>query len=263
MMKSHQDRLKRENQKRSILIGASVLVFIVLISYFLHTGLQNGFQIFGRQVWKAGNGTSSFFSNISYVFHTKKTLEDENNLLKQELLEAQTRLTDRETLYQENLALKETLNRKFEGNFVLATVLAKPNVSLYDTLVLDIGQDSGILEHAEVFAYGSVLIGEIESMSSKTSTVKLFSTPGNKFTARITGTNVDVDVVGRGGGNFEMTLPRDVIVPPGTEIFIPGIIPHVIGLSGKTISDERDPFQKIILTTPININELNIVLVRK
>lgn len=263
MMKSHQDRLRKENRKRSILIGAFVLVFIILISYFLHSSLQNGFQIFGRQIWKAGNNTDNFISKISYIFKTKKSLEEENSLLKQELLEAQTRNTDRETLYQENLALKDTLGRKPEGNFVLATVLAKPNVSLYDTLILDIGQDEGIQEKAEVFAYGSVLIGEVESMSSKTSTVKLFSTPGNKFTARVTGTNVDVDVVGRGGGNFEMTLPRDVIVPPGTEIFIPGIVPHVIGLSGKTISDERDPFQKIILTTPININELNIVLVRK
>jgi hypothetical protein len=47
------------------------------------------------------------------------------------------------------------------------------------------------------------------------------------------------------------------------EVLLPGIKPAVVAIVAKSITDARDPVQTFILTSPININELNWVQVVK
>jgi hypothetical protein len=72
-----------------------------------------------------------------------------------------------------------------------------------------------------------------------------------------------MEVVGRGGGNFEMTLPRDFILEKGTNVHLPGINSFILGVSETIISDPRDPFIKALLVSPVNIQELKFVEVEK
>ena len=66
-------------------------------------------------------------------------------------------------------------------------------------------------------------------------------------------------LVGRGGGNFEMVIPKDFVLNKGDEVTLAGIIPRVVGIVQMTISDPRDLFTKALLTTPANILELKFV----
>jgi len=75
--------------------------------------------------------------------------------------------------------------------------------------------------------------------------------------------NIFMQVVGRGGGNFEIILPRDLIVQKGTEVVLPGIKPFVLGIVKSFISDPRDSFQKALLVSPVNIQEIKFVEVEK
>ena len=66
-------------------------------------------------------------------------------------------------------------------------------------------------------------------------------------------------MIERGGGNFEMILPRDFILERGSVVTLPGIFPYVVAIVDTIISDPRDSFAKILLTSPINIQELKFV----
>jgi len=68
-----------------------------------------------------------------------------------------------------------------------------------------------------------------------------------------------MEVAGRGGGNFEMIVPRDFTIVKGDVALLPGIFPYVLGVVEIIISDPRDPFIKALLVSPVNIQELKFV----
>ena len=71
--------------------------------------------------------------------------------------------------------------------------------------------------------------------------------------------NLSMELVGRGGGNFEMIMPKDITLQKGDQVALPGIIPHVVAIAETIISDPRDPFTKALLTSPVNIQALKFV----
>lgn len=250
------DRDKEKKRKRFWKFASSALV-IVLIIYF-HTA-----------VWQSLAGNAQFI--FSPIFRLGKSfslprssLEKENEDLRNKLMEAETKIANKGTLESENLELKEILSRKGEGkSFLLSAILAKPNRSLYDTLVIDVGEDQGVEVNDRVFAFGNIPIGRIAEVYGRTSKVILFTNPGEKTEAIINGKDIFIEAVGRGGGNFEIILPRDLVLELGTEITLPGITPYTLAILESIISDPRDSLQKAILVSPVNIQELRFVEVEQ
>ena len=146
---------------------------------------------------------------------------------------------------------------------ILASILSRPNQSPYDTLVIDIGARDGISVGQKVFALGNVPVGYIGMTYPNSSKVTLFSNPGEKTEVVVAGKNVFMEVVGRGNGNFEMILPRDFVLEKGTEVSLSGITSHVLGVVQTIVSDPRDSFQKALLISPVNIQELKFVEIEK
>ena len=56
-----------------------------------------------------------------------------------------------------------------------------------------------------------------------------------------------------------MTMPSDFILQKGDQVVLPGLYPYVLAITQTTIFDPRDPFNKILLTSPVNIQELKFV----
>ena len=75
------------------------------------------------------------------------------------------------------------------------------------------------------------------------------------------GENLFVNLIGRGGGNFEIDIPRGINIKYGTEVIIPSLNSYLVAITEKIISDLRDPFQKILLKSPVNIQHLKFVQV--
>ena len=110
-----------------------------------------------------------------------------------------------------------------------------------------------------VFALGSVPVGRIAEVYTNSSKVTLFSNAGEKTQAIISDKNVFMELIGRGGGNFEMILPRDLTLQKGDQAIMPGLSPYVLAITETIISDPRDPFTKALLRSPVNIQELKFV----
>jgi len=257
------DKKIKRNKFFKILLGVIVLLFLIFFRVSIFSGLSYVSHAVFRPVLVLGNNIGEKFSNVGSVFRSKKSLTLENESLKSQILESQADRANYASVLDENLKLKEILGRAEGKNMILAGILSKPNRSLYDTLIIDAGTNQGIIVGQRVFAFGNVFIGQVAEADSNSSKVVLFSNPGEKTEVVISGKDVFMQAIGRGGGNFEMILPRDFILDIGTEVDLPGITPYILGNVATIISDPRDSFQKALLVSPVNIQELKFVQIEK
>jgi cell shape-determining protein MreC len=241
------------------------VVFLISLFYFragIFYGLSSVSQVIFHPVLTLGQALGEKFQKAGSYFLSKNSLFLENQTLRSELNEKDIQIVDYNFILEENKSLKEILGRKNEkATMVLTAILAKPNQSIYDTLIIDAGTKQGIKIGETVFALGNLPIGRIGEVYPNSSKVILFSNPGEKTEAVVSGKNVFMEVIGRGGGNFEMILPRDFILQKGDQVALPGIHADVLARVETIISDPRDPFIKALLTSPVNVQELKFVQV--
>jgi len=244
-----------------------VVVLLSVIFYFhipIFSGLSRFFMSIFRPVLIVKSNIDLNFSNIETLIQTKKFIILENEKLKSELLANNVKVANYKTIEDENIKLKEILNRKPEtANLILASILGKSNQSIYNTLIIDMGSDGGVEKGQLVLALGNIPIGKVVEVFPKFSKVMLFSSPGEKTEIVISGVDVFINIIGRGGGNFEMTIPRDFKINIGAEVILPGIHPYLVAKVATIISDPRDSFSKALLVSPVNINELKFVEVQR
>jgi|SRR3989344_2320128 len=267
---------KKIKRKKVFVIASSILILLAL--FYFRLGILNGLSyvshIIFRPVLVVANKLGEKFSSTGSYFVSKDSLYLENAHLKSQLNEDRIIVANYNSVLAENINLKEILGRKEEkNNMTLAAILSKPNQSLYDMLIIDAGIKEGIKTGDMVFAFG-VPIGGVANVYQNSSKVILFSNSGERTQAVVAGRparpddsghsggDVFIEVVGRGGGNFEMIMPRDFSLVKGDQIVLPGINPYVLGIVETIISDPRDPFVKALLTSPVNIQELKFVQVK-
>jgi cell shape-determining protein MreC len=255
-------KIKRKKiQKLALMVV--VLFFLIYFRVGILNGLSAGAQFVFRPVLILGHNLKNGFSNLGAYFSSKKSLWAENQDLKNQIETSQADRANYLSVVNENNQMKEILNRKGSNlNLVLASILSKPNQSPYDTFIVDVGTDAGIVVGDRVFAFGNVPIGTIGEVYQNSSKIILYSNPGEK-TDIVLPNNVFMQIVGRGGGNFEMILPRDFVMEKGTEVVLPGIMSQVVAVVQTILSDPRDSYQKALLLSPVNIFELKFVEIEK
>jgi cell shape-determining protein MreC len=261
------DKKIKRNKFFKIIFFIIFLLFLFYFRFSFFNKLSYTTHFIFRPVLVFGNNLKQNFSNLNFFFQSKKNLLLENQNLKSELEVTAGKLLNHNSILDENLKLKEILDRAAVAanskNLILATILAKNDQSFYSTLIVDIGLDKGITEGDLVFALGNIPIGKISSVYKNSSKVILFSSPGEEVEGIISGKDILVNLIGRGGGNFEIILPRDFIVENKTEVVLPGIFPYVVAIVESKISDPRDSFQKLLLISPINIHEIKFLQIQK
>lgn len=221
------------------------------------TAIAQPFLATGRAV---GNGAS----NIGILFSSKKALTREAEELRLLVVGMEADLLLSRAVEKENRDIKLALDRiETPEQFILARVLLKPNLSPYDTIILDIGERDGVAAGDHVFAEGVAHIGVVQEVYERTSKVLLLSAPGQSTVARLSGSGIDVELLGRGGGSFEVQISRDVVVAEDEAVVIPALFSTLVGRVVRSVTDPRDPFQTVFIKTPINIQMLDFVQVRK
>ena len=190
---------------------------------------------------------------------SKKNLLISNKQLKKDLGEAEMMLVDRNNLLKENIELKEILNRVGYKDLIVASVLVKPNISIYDSLIIDVGENLNIEIGDRVFAFGNIIIGEIEKVDSKTASVKLYSSTQEQTNVSVGLYNIPAVAVGRGGGDFEIKLPKELDIEEGDPVVVPSINSAVVGIVESVNTSPTDSFQTLLVKSKVNLFELGWV----
>jgi cell shape-determining protein MreC len=256
-MNSRQDSARR-SKRRNILFSIFALVVLVfLLRSFLFPGLSGASMYLARPVWGAQSVVGGWWDDIATLFRGKALLEAENAQLHDKLTAITLESYTRNLLQEENEELKRMLGRPREDDLLLAVVLARPDRSPYDTFVVDVGTDAGIVPGMKVLADGDLMLGEVAAVHAKTSLVRLYSSSGTEFPVFI-GSSTPLEAVARGvgGGNFRVSLPRGTPVREGDVITSPALGPSFAGVVDHIDAPESVTFATVYFKLPINWNSL-------
>lgn len=192
----------------------------------------------------------------------KSVLVHKINALQTTLASYDVELTTAQVLRDENDQLKAELGRAPTPAGTLAHVVTLPNRSFYDTFVIDAGTDEHIAVGQIAYGFGSIALGTVTSVAHDHATVLLFSAPGKETSGTAAGSDVAVTLIGRGGGEYEVRIPRDVAFVVGGLIAYQSVNTAVLAQIERIATDPRDPFQRLIAKAPINLQALKWVIVR-
>jgi rod shape-determining protein MreC len=250
--------LVREKTRNSVIFPIIGVFFFILV--FSMQWSRNLLFSIGSPLWTIKNSVSSFFETSIELLSSKINLLEENNLLKQQI---QTKNQD-QMLYgllkKENQDLKNILNRnKTNEKLLLGTILVKPFLSAYDTLIIDVGSLDNVQINDKVLAQGNIYIGYISEVYDQTSKIVLYSSPGEKVKILIGDNNIEKEAVGQGGGNFKVEIPREIDVKEGDSIVMPSVSTNLFGIVERVEFKDSDSFQNILFKNPANISELKWV----
>jgi cell shape-determining protein MreC len=241
----------RNNTKRNIFFAVIILIIDLALWY-------------GISWVKKFRGTISPI----YADTTALALDSKQFLIKkvvamQTTLDAKNAsLTELSILQAENIALKAELGREDSIKGILARIIVPPNRSLYDTIILDAGSKDGISAGQEVYAFGSIALGTISQVNENSSTVSLFSSPGRQTSGTVSGSDLTVTLIGRGAGEYEVRMPRDITFEQGGVISQQYLEVHPLATIQKIVTDARDPFQRLLAKAPVNLQTLKWVIVK-
>jgi rod shape-determining protein MreC len=190
----------------------------------------------------------------------KSVLIQEIKNLKDTLAEQEALVIENEQIKEENEALKKELSYTPAVEQLLgAQVIGKPNQSLFNTLIIDRGSNQGVQLGQLVLAERSLGIGRVVGVSPTTATVELFGAPHFEGDVILAHKGVTVPAKGKGSGNFEIHIPREIAVADGDLLSFPEKPSIVIGVVKSVIFDPRDPFQTVLARLPVNVQELRFV----
>lgn len=271
---------KKRGVGKKIFIRIAILLAVLFGSYF----------IFGTQIMAGFHGIQK---GVAYVFgyyndpvrpisqsSYQLTLETENANLKEllgrkenniEVLDLTATSTGSSTTGTssggssgaQGTSKQAISSEKLIKDFILSVILSRPPHSPYDSLVIDIGEDKGLMQGDLVYAERHYLIGKIESVNPTTSIVKLFSSPDEKIDVLLGSSTIPVVAEGRGGGNFYIKVPRNIDVKEGDPIIVPSFHSIVLGTAEKVDAGEGEAYTQIYFKLPVNINILRYVEIKK
>jgi len=252
-------RKKRNAQK----IVVVLVVGAMIVGFFLFFGgyglLSRAVNIIGVPVWKTELFVQNAWGEFGGLIRSKKSLVDENKKLKSDLTTLSMKLLDRNLFFEENLHLKEVLGRSVLDRTILASVLSGPGSSVYDTFIIDVGEDFGIEKGDQVLYAGNIMIGTISDVFPHSSRVVLFSSPGELTDVLVGKEKIPTTAKGRGGGNYEIQFPHDVVVHEGDVVSLPGIMPRIIGSIEYVDAKTSDPFKQILFRDIVNPHQIRDV----
>ncbi len=237
-----------------VLIVLSVVVFILQVfAPGLLASIASPFWGAGSAVSNALHAGTSVFGNAGELTRQRDTLAEENLALHEENRTLLARASDLERL----------LGGVNPESKILGGVLARPPVVPYDTLVVAAGTKQGVKPNARVYGPGGIPLGTVASASGASSQVALYSTGGRTTEGWVGEQRVALSLIGRGGGAFEATLPRESGVLVNDVVYVPGPGAQPLGTVVRIDSSPSSPRDTIFIAPYINLFSLTWVQIER
>lgn len=248
---------KKKSQKYFKIIFSIILILVIFTPLKIFLGKIS--NIFFIKAFVAKAEISEIISNTEMLLTPKNKLIEKIKSQQKEI----EKLKITEISYNELLLNYSNLEKLLSvkenyPNFIFSQVRSSPKQSIYDTIILNDSFKVGSL----VISESGNPIGKIESSNKNSSSVLLFSHAGLETEGFLQDEATPVTLVGKGAGNFLISLPREIKISEGDKIYIYGV-KNSIGKVGLVEFDARDPFQKVFVISYENIFKIKNVLVEE
>jgi cell shape-determining protein MreC len=260
-MSSHFNPNTRISRKNSAPIGIVVRVFvaiIILVLFFI------GAKFISRTASSVTTSASDLIAQTINMATPKSVLIARQNALQLQNEQLQQQLLGMQLTEDENNSLRTILNYpKIASVAMPARVISKPSSNIYDRIIIDQGSSNGVTVGDKIIAGENSYLATIDTVTETTAEGTLVSGSFFAGDAIITRLGITVPVEGKGSGNFELHVPRDLDVRENDVMTLPGSPDFIFGVIKSVQFDERDPYQTVLARTPINVQELKFVRVIK
>ncbi len=247
---------KRKEQKKLGVAFAVVVALVILGFSGVYRWLSTGFSPLAVPFWQISGGDSG---SLSFVVKDKRHLQKRVEELETDLRQKEIEVMRLEMFRAENENLKDVVADSDASNSKTAAILIKPNYTLYNTLIIDVGAKDSVHEGDLVLGYGSVALGKIVDVRKNISYVKLFTESNVSSVLVHNATSTYVDVVGHGGGVVTFTVPRDISIAVGDILSLATRRGLLFGTIEEIQFDSTDPVQTVFAQSAVNINQLQYV----
>jgi cell shape-determining protein MreC len=161
-----------------LLVGAIFIIGAVFFSY------SDGLMVrVLSPIYKGENAFAKSFVSIRGFFRSKDALIQENQILKEHLASDEAALSASRAESSSADMIIQSLGRVPSGSGVLASVLVHPPETPYDMLLVDAGQDNGVLIGQKVALSEGAEIGTVTEVFKKNARVNLYSSSGTETNA--------------------------------------------------------------------------------
>ncbi len=262
--------LKRDNKRRqkktALVVGilAGFILLAVLLNFFSPNFFSPVSHAIFRPVLESESGFWGGVRNVWNVFKSKSDLAAENQALQDKLALLDATAQERDYYKNANdqlLSLADQSSDLFHPIF--AKILSKVGFSPYDTMIIDAGGNAGIKTGDKVSADEDIILGFVSKTYAKTAMVTLYSSPGQETPVLIGKHSVQAVAVGKGGGNFEIKLPRNASIAVGDNVSAATSSPALIGSVEYIAVSATDSFERAVLRSAADINNLSFLVILK
>ncbi len=253
-------REKNGNRARNILI-LSVFVLLSIFAFIFPNFSRGVFQTLGKPVWLIRDQMVDWADDVKGFFSLKSSLVAQVENLQSQVDTLSLKTVDYDTVLKENQDLKAVLGRNVTANRVISRVLSRPPQSPYDTLVIDAGSGDGIKPGNKVYISDSVIVGNITNVTPHTSLVEMFSSGDKKTEAQQDRTGTSYELVGMGGANFSIEVPKEADILWGDVFSYPGLLQSVLGSVYYIDTNSQSAFKTIFIRISGNVFQSKWVFV--
>ena len=170
------DKKNKRKKNFQIILGVFLLIILFYFRASVWRGLSYSTEIIFHPVFALSQAIDIRLKDIGSYFVSKNYLYNQNQKLQAEVSFDDARMSNYDSVVADNVSMKEILGRADpKAKLVLSAILAKPNQSPYDTLLIDAGGIAGIKTGDTVFALGNVPVGRVGDVYPNSAKVILFS----------------------------------------------------------------------------------------
>lgn len=210
-----------------------------------------------------------FWQAVTPVFRSADFVATKSHLFFSSFSDAAKLVIQNEKLLEENTALvneNQALRQAaadiemLPDGGILASVVARPPESPYDTLILAMGSTAGVAIGQEAFGEGGVPVGVVSSVTADFSRVTLFSAPHTVIHGWVGQKRTLLTIFGAGAGAMNASLSHSADIMVGDTVFAPGPGMLPIGVVARVDGDPSSPV--VTLRIKPNANLFSIARVR-
>ncbi|MDP3785042.1 MAG: rod shape-determining protein MreC [bacterium] len=232
-----------------------IIIAALLLALTRLNGLKTGALNLGAGILKLGEGITTFSDFLQELLTRKIFLVEELDTLRSSKLELEAKNSRLEAKITELWKIENLLNEnKNPGK--LALILSSGINSPYDTLWSNLGSDHGIKNGNKAIAYGSVVLGTVETASGQNSTIKLFSYPGLVTEGFLESKSLNIALEGLGGSNLKFYVPKNIGIKVGDRVLYNSTPSYLIGQVEYIKERPSEPLAEVVVRPPLNIREL-------
>lgn len=246
-----------------VVFVVSFFVILFLLQYFLGVSIKNIVYFVYKPVFVVKENIAKPFTGIQNFFKTKNSVINENTYLHDELTKLQLKEYDYNLLQKENDDLKNQLGRDDKNIKVIANIVAKPPLSPYDTFLIDVGSKNGVVLNSIVYISDKIVVGVVTEVRKSSSVVGLFSKSGVNTNVVLERTGTSYNIVGQGGQNYKLEVPKDTDLVWGDLFTYPDGQRSIVGMVYYIDTNSQSAFKTAYIRPPVNIFSYKTVLIER